>query len=255
MTQDAEYIGGAIRAANFAACSTGRSTGFVPLKTLSTTYAARLTDFAERSKFLHRACKLGRARLHLIEQAHVFNGYHRLVGKRGIFTIDLPLVQEFIPAYKRGWVSALITTLLPGGSMLAEVAAWQLLPIVGWRGLFLVGLVPLVLVFMIRYWVPESPRWLMLNGRHEESATVARLGADDRSQRDRLAEYAGRSHKHALDRAVQISAVGCRRVSHRPYPDWRRFAWAVGTNSAGARAGPQVALEQAAFLMIFRDRG
>ncbi len=91
------------------------------------------------------------------------------VGNAGIFTIDLPLVQEFIPAYKRGWVSALITTLLPGGSMLAGLAAWQLLPIVGWRGLFLVGLVPLVLVFMIRYWVPELPRWLMRMGRHEEA--------------------------------------------------------------------------------------
>ena len=29
------------------------------------------------------------------------------VGNAGIYTIDLPLVQEFIPAYKRGWVSAL----------------------------------------------------------------------------------------------------------------------------------------------------
>ena len=35
------------------------------------------------------------------------------IGNAGIFTIDLPLVQEFIPAYKRGWVSALVTTLLP----------------------------------------------------------------------------------------------------------------------------------------------
>ena len=70
------------------------------------------------------------------------------VGNAGIYTIDLPLVQEFIPAYKRGWVSALVTTLLPAGSLLAGLAAWQLLPIVGWRGLFLVGLVPLVLVFM-----------------------------------------------------------------------------------------------------------
>ena len=25
------------------------------------------------------------------------------VGNAGIYTIDLPLVQEFIPAYKRGW--------------------------------------------------------------------------------------------------------------------------------------------------------
>src|SRR5216684_6517436 len=91
------------------------------------------------------------------------------IGNAGIFTIDLPLVQEFIPAYKRGWVSALVTTLLPAGGMLAGfVAAW-LLPIIGWRYLFLVGLSPLVLVFMIRYWVPESPRWLIRMGRHEEA--------------------------------------------------------------------------------------
>src|SRR5215471_13009772 len=91
------------------------------------------------------------------------------VGNAGIFTIDLPLVQEFIPAYKRGWVSALVTTLLPGGGMLAGLVASWLLPIVGWRYLFLVGLSPLVLVFMIRYWVPESPRWLIRMGRMEEA--------------------------------------------------------------------------------------
>jgi putative MFS transporter len=43
------------------------------------------------------------------------------------------------------------------------------LPVIGWRGLFLLGLSPLVLVFMIRYWVPESPRWLMRMGRMEEA--------------------------------------------------------------------------------------
>src|SRR5437764_7067253 len=91
------------------------------------------------------------------------------VGNAGIFTIDLPLVQEFIPAYKRGWVSALITTLLPGGGMLAGLVSSWLLPLIGWRYLFLVGLSPLVLVLMIRYWVPESPRWLMRMGRMEEA--------------------------------------------------------------------------------------
>jgi MFS transporter, putative metabolite:H+ symporter len=91
------------------------------------------------------------------------------LGNAGIYAIDLPLVQEFIPAYKRGWVSALVTTMLPAGGMLAGFVSWQLLPLVGWRGLFLVGLVPLVLVFMIRYWVPESPRWLMRMGRMEDA--------------------------------------------------------------------------------------
>jgi MFS transporter, putative metabolite:H+ symporter len=91
------------------------------------------------------------------------------VGNAGIYAIDLPLVQEFIPAYKRGWVSALVTTMLPAGAVLAGFVSWQLLPLVGWRGLFLVGLLPLVLVFMIRYWVPESPRWLMRMGRMEDA--------------------------------------------------------------------------------------
>jgi putative MFS transporter len=91
------------------------------------------------------------------------------LGNAGIFTIDFALVQEFVPASKRGWVSALITTLLPGGSLLAGIIAAWLLPFIGWRGLFVVGLSPLVLVLMIRYWVPESPRWLMRMGRYEEA--------------------------------------------------------------------------------------
>src|SRR5258707_14783195 len=90
-----------------------------------------------------------------------------VAAKAAISVFDLPLVQDFTPAYKRGWVSALVTTMLPAGAVLAGFVSWQLLPLVGWRGLFLVGLLPLVLVFMIRYWVPESPRWLMRMGRME----------------------------------------------------------------------------------------
>jgi MFS family permease len=88
---------------------------------------------------------------------------------------------------KRGWVSALVTTLLPGGGMLAGLVASWLLPIIGWRYLFLGGLSPLVLVFMIRYWVPESPRWLIRMGAARGGARLARLGTDDRSQGDHLA--------------------------------------------------------------------
>jgi putative MFS transporter len=91
------------------------------------------------------------------------------VGNSGLYAVDLPLVQEFMPARKRGWVSALITTLLPAGSMLGGLAGWLLAPMIGWRGLFLIGLVPMVLVLMVRYWVPESPRWLIRMGRHEEA--------------------------------------------------------------------------------------
>jgi MFS family permease len=90
-------------------------------------------------------------------------------GNAGLIAVDIPLVQEFVPAYKRGWVSGLTTVLLPAGNILGAVSGWLLAPIIGWRGLFLVGLTPALLVLMIRYWVPESPRFLMRMGRYEEA--------------------------------------------------------------------------------------
>jgi putative MFS transporter len=90
-------------------------------------------------------------------------------GNAGLIAVDIPLVQEFVPAYKRGWVSGLTTTLLPAGNILGAMSGAFLAPHIGWRGLFLVGLVPALLVLMIRYWVPESPRFLMRMGRHEEA--------------------------------------------------------------------------------------
>jgi MFS transporter, putative metabolite:H+ symporter len=90
-------------------------------------------------------------------------------GNAGLIAVDIPLVQEFVPAYKRGWVSGLTTTLLPAGNILGAISGAFLAPIIGWRGLFLVGLTPALLVLIIRYWVPESPRWLLRVGRHEEA--------------------------------------------------------------------------------------
>ena len=91
------------------------------------------------------------------------------IGNAGLYAVDLPLVQEFVPSHKRGWIGALTTTMLPAGSLLGALTGTYIASKVGWRGLFLVGLVPIVLVLMIRYWVPESPRWLIRMGRHEEA--------------------------------------------------------------------------------------
>src|SRR6267154_2955051 len=90
-------------------------------------------------------------------------------GNAGLIAVDIPLVQEFVPASKRGWVSGLTTVLLPAGNIMGAVAGAYLAPSIGWRGLFLVGIAPALLVLMIRYWVPESPHWLMRMGRMEEA--------------------------------------------------------------------------------------
>jgi MFS transporter, putative metabolite:H+ symporter len=90
-------------------------------------------------------------------------------GVSGLFAVDLPLVQEFVPTSKRGLVGGLVTSCLPLGSMLGAILGAYLAPAVGWRGLFVVGLTPALITLLIRAWVPESPRWLIRMGRMEEA--------------------------------------------------------------------------------------
>jgi putative MFS transporter len=87
----------------------------------------------------------------------------------GLYCVDLPLVQEFVPSQFRGRVSGIVTAFIPIGAMIASFSAAYLTPSIGWRGLFLVGLIPAVLTLLIRVWVPESPRWLITNKRFDEA--------------------------------------------------------------------------------------
>ncbi|HEV2335741.1 MAG TPA: MFS transporter [Stellaceae bacterium] len=91
------------------------------------------------------------------------------LGVGGLAAVDLPLLQEFVPASKRGWVSGLSIGLLPLGPLLAALLSASVGAIIGWRGLFAIGLVPALFAFVIRLWVPESPRWLYGQGRFEEA--------------------------------------------------------------------------------------
>jgi len=91
------------------------------------------------------------------------------MGVTGLYTVDIAIVQEFVPAYKRGWVTGLTTSLLPAGTLLGALAGAYLEPAVGWRGLFVVGLLPAGLTLLIRAWVPESPHWLIGKGRLDEA--------------------------------------------------------------------------------------
>jgi MFS transporter, putative metabolite:H+ symporter len=90
-------------------------------------------------------------------------------GVTGMYSVDITIIQEFVPTAKRGWLTGLTTTMLPAGSLLGALLAAYATPYIGWRGLFAVGLLPAFLTLYIRAWVPESPHWLMRMGRFEEA--------------------------------------------------------------------------------------
>jgi putative MFS transporter len=90
------------------------------------------------------------------------------LGVGGLYCVDLPLVQEFMPSSKRGWTGGLVTCVIPLGIGLGAVLGSA----VGsgeWRLLFAIGVLPALLVLLVRIWVPESPRWLCRQGRYEEA--------------------------------------------------------------------------------------
>jgi putative MFS transporter len=91
------------------------------------------------------------------------------LGVGGMAPCSLVLVQEFVPTSKRGLIGGLTTGLLPAGPLLAAMLSAWLGPIIGWRGLFAVGLLPAFMALVIQAWVPESPRWLITRGRYEDA--------------------------------------------------------------------------------------
>jgi MFS transporter, putative metabolite:H+ symporter len=91
------------------------------------------------------------------------------IGVTGLYTVDVLVVQEFVPASKRGRITGLTTVLLPAGTLLGALSGAYLEHYIGWRGLFVVGLLPAGLTLVIRAWVPESPHWLIGQGRLDEA--------------------------------------------------------------------------------------
>ncbi|CAN5541794.1 MFS transporter [soil metagenome] len=90
--------------------------------------------------------------------------------------MELPIAQalvcEFVPAKVRGKYVAYMEGTWPLGFMCAGILAYTLLPLYGWRSLFVVEALPCLFVLAIRRLVPESPRWLAGVGRLEEAEKV-----------------------------------------------------------------------------------
>lgn len=90
------------------------------------------------------------------------------------FPIGLSMVSEIVPARSRGKYVAILEGFWPIGFIAAGVFAYFMLPVIGWRGIFIALAVPAAFVFVVRRMVPESPRWLEDTGRMKEAADVMR---------------------------------------------------------------------------------
>ena len=78
----------------------------------------------------------------------------------GEWGVGASLTMETIPPQTRGFISGLLQAGYPTGYLLATLLFWTLYPFIGWRGMFMVGVLPALLVLYVRTQVEESPAWL-----------------------------------------------------------------------------------------------
>jgi SHS family lactate transporter-like MFS transporter len=79
------------------------------------------------------------------------------VAMGGEWGLGASLVMESIPARLRGPVSGLLQSGYPSGYFVASLVYYLLFDTIGWRGMFMVGVAPALLVLLIRVHVKESP--------------------------------------------------------------------------------------------------
>jgi len=99
-------------------------------------------------------------------------------GIGGEYTAINSTIQELVPARYRGWTDLVVNGSFWIGAALGAVSAIILLdPLVtgadlGWRLAYLVGAGLGLVVFVMRLWIPESPRWLVTHGFPDRAEAI-----------------------------------------------------------------------------------
>ena len=94
------------------------------------------------------------------------------VAMGGEWGIGASLTMESIKPEARGFVSGLLQSGYPSGYLLAAIVYATLFNSLGWRGMFMIGALPALLVLYIRRHVPESPGWNAERARSGNFVTV-----------------------------------------------------------------------------------
>lgn len=99
-------------------------------------------------------------------------------GIGGEYTAINSTIQELVPARYRGWTDLVINGSFWVGAAMGAASAIVLLDPafvsgdLGWRLAYLIGAGLGLIVLVMRMWIPESPRWLVIHGRPDEAHAI-----------------------------------------------------------------------------------
>jgi MFS family permease len=92
----------------------------------------------------------------------------------------LVLVNEVIGSRARGFIYSFVQAGWPTGVAIASFLSVAVVPSLGWRGVYALGVIPLVIVIIARFWVKETGRFEHLNAikkaaRSNDLGTIQKL--------------------------------------------------------------------------------
>jgi MFS family permease len=100
------------------------------------------------------------------------------MGIGGEYTAINSTIQEFTPARYRGWVDLTINGTFWLGAALGAAGSIVLLDPqwfggdLGWRLCFGIGAALGLIILLMRLWLPESPRWLLIHNQADEARRI-----------------------------------------------------------------------------------
>ncbi|MET9216157.1 MULTISPECIES: MFS transporter [unclassified Nocardia] len=95
------------------------------------------------------------------------------IGLGGVVPSAVALTAEFAPRNRKQIYNGLMLTGYSFGGIIASLAAIALLPDHGWRVLYGIGAVCVIVLPVMYFWLPESVNYLVARGRDDEAAELA----------------------------------------------------------------------------------
>lgn len=96
------------------------------------------------------------------------------LGLGGETPVVTSLLGEFVPSSGRGRIQGLLNTFWAVGWLAAAAISYYIIPWLGWQWAFVAGALPALYIWIVRRSMPESPRWLAVNGRMEEADIIVK---------------------------------------------------------------------------------
>lgn len=92
------------------------------------------------------------------------------IGLGAAYPAGYSALTEYTPPDKRGKYQAYVGLIANCGTPFASFVSLILLPLFGWRAIFLFcGIAGIIVCFLVGKCMEESPRWLAMKGRYKEA--------------------------------------------------------------------------------------